>query len=203
MAPFFPPGPIEQEPNDLWDQMRHINPQASSCVKTQTHTHTLTSGSTHAEHTVRSICTWEHSSYHEGNGCVDTGPRTQTGRLYTWLRTSRLISCSWNDQHRRWEKARGAGWIFRGPVGRRVPLLQTHTVCLLIRSQGCHAIHHPAAHHAAPLSRILRLQSGFHTHPLMTKPDTGTDSSSSVGSQWQEIRGGWYPGPWASANPRL
>lgn len=108
--------------------------------------------------------------------------------------------CIWNDQHQR-SAVPVRKIFFRGPVGRQVPQLQTSTVCPLIRSPGCHSIHHPAARHTAPLSRILRLQSGFHTHPLMTKPDTGTDSSSSVGSQWKEIRGGWYPILRASANP--
>lgn len=68
--------------------------------------------------------------------------------------------------------------FFGGPEGREVPRLQTSPVCPLIRSPGCHSIHHPTARHTAPLSRILQLQSGFHTHPLMTKPDAGTDSSS-------------------------
>lgn len=79
-------------------------------------------------------------------------------------------------------------------MGRQVPQVQTSTVCLLIRSPGCHSIHHPTARHTAPLSRILQLQSGFHTHPLMTKPDTGTDSCS---LSWLSVTGdartAWYP----------
>lgn len=89
---------------------------------------------------------------------------------------------------------------FRGPVGRQVPSFQTSTVCRLIRSPGCHSIHHPTARHTALLSCILGLQSGFHTHPLMTKPDTGTDRSSSVGFQWQEIHREWFHVLWASSN---
>lgn len=105
-------------------------------------------------------------------------------------------SCSQNHQHQWWEDVSREQFFLRGLVGRQVPHLQTSTVCLLIRSPGCHSIHHPTARHTAPLSRILQLQSGFHTHPLMTKPDTGTDSCSlSWLSATGDARKAWIPYP--------
>lgn len=184
MASIFPPDPLSRSlmiSETRWDV------SCWSLLCQQTHIHMETLAHHYTQHNRKLIiikvvrtwtlifCTWVmdySSSYFILDYLTTAGP----------ISHSRGLQCKLER-----------GYIFRGSVGRQVPQLQTSTVCLLIRSLGCHSIHHLTARHTAPLSRILQLQSGFHTHPLMTKPDTGTDSSSSVGFQWQEIWGGWYP----------
>lgn len=193
-----PTGPSEREPNDLWGQMRHITAKPPVWDHEHTHTHEKTH-----THIMRSTCVWEHDRMFVSWGfCA-----LETLTLCTWdagcnisgYITKYFLMPGQSDNH--WSQSSGwnhvgigRGWIFRGPMGRRVPQLQTSPL------SGCSS----APQDVTPFIMLLhatqlRLAAFFSYNQAFIRvlwwlsQTLEQTVAPPLALRWQEIRGGRLP----------
>lgn len=163
----LPPDPLNRSlmiSETRWDAS-HISPEPPVSDHTNTHI---------SKHTgaIRSTCTRGRTRrkkiwYHEGGeDLFCTWVMDDNISLaYAWLSDNRSSHLTWLNSvcGGRVRKRIDFFFFFRGPVGRQVPQLQTSTVCLLIRSPGCHSTHHPACtpHSSAQLHSSVTIRLSY------------------------------------------